>query len=568
MNTVSQIQSAINSKKPISFWYSYSHPDTNRVVEPINLTNSSLLAIENGFTKRFSLDGINLVSTSSEVPTPSVETTIKQMINSNATMVFKYLVSKPEKVRYASPMGIEGDCVLTVEADTGKYKRFKLANIQFVDEAKPEEQREDEIKKRLQKALDNKEIIKIRYAYSQPDLERIVVPWSLGEYKLNLNERGVFKSFLLSGIQIVEPKNDLDEIREVPNKKQHSYTEMITSAIKSLNHRDGCSKLAIKQYISNNFDMTVSDRHLRAALSKGIDAGIFIQNSQCFSLPSYIKPSNELEQKIQKYIDYKETMTFTYNFSKPDLVRTFVPEKIRNHIVIGKQLDGRYKSFSISGINLVERELEDSATTGVYIPTTVPAVERVKQEIKKVLTTSKQIYFRYTNSSNPDKVRVLDIEKLNDNSVQGFEGGVFKKFLLQHIIFCDSPYEEVEEENTSILNRRIKIYFPYDIEEIGYVFNIVDNIAYIELQPECNQIRLPLDELDYELLPHSKEYHHFEKIVNKTIKFRHTRLNIQVSLKVLKVEESCMEDVVVVHGKVGDNKVTILSDEIEDFVIV
>ena len=238
------------------------------------------------------------------------------MINSNATMVFKYLSSKPEKVRYASPMGIEGDCVLTVEADTGKYKRFKLANIQFVDEAHPEEQKEDEIKKRLQKALDNKEIIKIRYAYSQPDLERIVVPWSLGEYKLNVNERGVFKSFLLSGIQIVEPKNDLGEIREVPNKKQPSYTEMITSAIKSLNHRDGCSKLAIKQYISNNFDMTVSDRHLRAALSKGIDAGIFIQNSQCFSLPAYLKPSNELEQKIQKYIDYQNMMEHLIDFLK------------------------------------------------------------------------------------------------------------------------------------------------------------------------------------------------------------------------------------------------------------
>jgi len=520
MNTVSQIQSAINSKKPISFWYSYSHPDTNRVVEPISFTHCSLVARENGSVKRFIIDGINLISTQSDVvpkasTSSEVETTIKQMINSNATMVFKYSLSQPEKVRYASPIGIEGDCVLAVEADTGKYKRFKLANIQFVDEAQPE----------------------------------------------NLED---------------------GEIREEPRKKQPSYIEMITSAIKALNHRGGCSRPAIKQYISNNFDMTVSDRHLRVALLKGIDAGIFIQNGQCFKLPTYLKPSTELEQKIQKYIDYKETMTFTYNFSQPNLVRTFVPETIRNHIVIGKQYGKaypEYKSFSISGINLIEKreeqrevELEDSATTGVYIPTTVTPVERVREQIQKVLTTSKQISFRYTNSSNPDKVRVLDIEKLNDNSVQGFEGGVFKKFLLQHIVFCDSPYEEVEEEkkedHSNILNRRIKIYFPYDIEEIGYVFNIVDNIAYIEIQPECNQVRLPLDELSYDLLPHSKEYLHFEQMINKTIKFRHTRLNIQVALKVLKVEESCMEDVVVVHGKVGEHTVTILSDEIENFVIV
>ncbi len=508
MNTVSQIQSAINSKKPISFWYSYSHPDKNRVVEPISLTHCSFVARENGSVKRFIIDGINLISTQS---TSSVETTIKQMIDSNATMVFKYSLSQPEKVRYASPIGIEGDCVLAVEADTGKYKLFKLANIQFVDEAQP---------------LEDGEIS--------------------------------------------------EEKCEEPCKKQPSYIEMITSAIKGLNHRGGCSRPAIKQYITNNFDMTVSDRHLRVALLKGIDAGIFTQNGQCFKLPTTIKPSNELEQKIQKYIDYKEPMVFTYNFSQPNLVRTFVPETIRNHIVIGKQYGKaypEYKSFSISGINLVEGqrkvELEDSATTGVYIPTTVPAVERVKEQIQKVLTTSKQISFRYTNSSNPDKIRVLDIEKLNDNSVQGFEGGVFKKFLLQHIIFCDSPYEEVEEEkHETILNRRIKIYFPYDIEEIGYVFNIVDNIAYIEIQPECNQVRLPLDELNYELLPHSKEYNHFEQMINKTIKFRHTRLNIQVALKVLKVEESCMEDVVVVHGKVGEHPVTILSDEIENFVIV
>ena len=125
MNTVSQIQSAINSKKPISFWYSYSHPDTERVVEPMSLANGSLVARENGNFKRFNIDGINLIASEKN----DTIKTIDEMINANATMVFTYSLSQPEKVRYASPIEIKGDLVIAVEADTGKYKSFKLNNL-------------------------------------------------------------------------------------------------------------------------------------------------------------------------------------------------------------------------------------------------------------------------------------------------------------------------------------------------------------------------------------------------------------------------------------------------------
>ena len=278
MNTVSQIQCAINSKKPISFWYSYSHPDTNRIVEPMSLANGSLVAREKGSVKRFNIDGINLIASEKN----DTIKTIDEMINANATMVFTYSLSQPEKVRYASPIEIKGDLVIAVEADTGKYKSFKLEGIKFVDEAKPEKQ-EDDIKKRLQKALDNKEIIKIRYSYSQPDLERIVVPWSLGEDKLNVNECGVFKSFLLSGIKFVNEKSE-PEVED--EEKEVSLEKMIVQAITSLKYREGCSRPAIRKYIIDNFNISsyTLDRKLNIALKRGVDSGVFIQNGQHFKV--------------------------------------------------------------------------------------------------------------------------------------------------------------------------------------------------------------------------------------------------------------------------------------------
>ena len=92
MISVAKIQSSIQSKKPISFWYSYSHPDTNRVVEPISVCDGTLVARENGAVKRFKLDGINLIE---EVQSKLVET-LNEMIRSNATMVFTYSFATPK----------------------------------------------------------------------------------------------------------------------------------------------------------------------------------------------------------------------------------------------------------------------------------------------------------------------------------------------------------------------------------------------------------------------------------------------------------------------------------------
>lgn len=309
MNTVSQIQSAINSKKPISFWYSYSHPDTERVVEPMSLANGSLVARENGNFKRFNIDGINLIASEKN----DTIKTIDEMINANATMVFTYSLSQPEKVRYASPIEIKGDLVIAVEADTGKYKSFKLEGIHFIKE--------------------NREM---------PQGHRV--------------EEG----------EIVEDEEIVSEYEE----QKTSIRGMIVQAITFLRYRKGCSRPAIRKYIIDNFNISpyTVDRKLNIALKRGVDSGVLIQNGQHFKLnkakknvkledsattgvfiPSTQTPEQRLQNLVQKHIDYKEPMTFKYSFSKPDLVRTFYPESIKNYIVTGKE-NGKYKSFALTGI--------------------------------------------------------------------------------------------------------------------------------------------------------------------------------------------------------------------------
>jgi len=61
MISVEQIQSLIQSNEKISFWYCYSHPDVDRLVEPISISKDTLIARENGSIKRFKIDGITLI---------------------------------------------------------------------------------------------------------------------------------------------------------------------------------------------------------------------------------------------------------------------------------------------------------------------------------------------------------------------------------------------------------------------------------------------------------------------------------------------------------------------------
>jgi hypothetical protein len=57
---------------------------------------------------------------------------IKYMIDANAPMIFTYSYSRPEVKRIAYPVDVKGNIVSTIDAETGKYKKFKVEGITLI----------------------------------------------------------------------------------------------------------------------------------------------------------------------------------------------------------------------------------------------------------------------------------------------------------------------------------------------------------------------------------------------------------------------------------------------------
>jgi len=62
--------------------------------------------------------------------------------------------------------------------------------------------------------------------------------------------------------------------------------EMITTAIKELHERGGSSRIAIRKYLQDNYDVNYPTfaSQFRQALARGVEAGYFIQSKQSFRL--------------------------------------------------------------------------------------------------------------------------------------------------------------------------------------------------------------------------------------------------------------------------------------------
>ncbi len=54
---------------------------------------------------------------------------IQSMIETKRGMNFTYFLSRPEVMRFATPISIDGENVLTIDSATGTYKKFKLDGI-------------------------------------------------------------------------------------------------------------------------------------------------------------------------------------------------------------------------------------------------------------------------------------------------------------------------------------------------------------------------------------------------------------------------------------------------------
>jgi hypothetical protein len=134
---------------------------------------------------------------------------VQHIIDANAPMVFTYAHSRPKVQRVVYPTGITGETVSTIDAETGKYKKFKLDGIIFptppVDEW-------------ISYSIDQGLTVSFNYRYSNPDLKRIGVP-----IKLSKNGQSVLvklsdieeKYFKISGIENLHPvPHVIEEVEE------------------------------------------------------------------------------------------------------------------------------------------------------------------------------------------------------------------------------------------------------------------------------------------------------------------------------------------------------------------
>ncbi len=98
---------------------------------------------------------------------------VQYIIDANAPMVFNYAYSRPEFQRIVHPIGIVGDVVHTLDAETGKFKKFKLDGIIFPNYAASAEY--------LSYAIEQGFTVSFYYRNSNPDFKRVGVPVKLSK---------------------------------------------------------------------------------------------------------------------------------------------------------------------------------------------------------------------------------------------------------------------------------------------------------------------------------------------------------------------------------------------------
>ena len=92
---------------------------------------------------------------------------VQHIINANAPMVFNYAYSRPEIRRIVYPTGIEGNLVHTLDAETGKFKKFKLDGISFP---------QPDVQTLISYAMEEGMTVSFNYSYSNSFLTRVGVP--------------------------------------------------------------------------------------------------------------------------------------------------------------------------------------------------------------------------------------------------------------------------------------------------------------------------------------------------------------------------------------------------------
>jgi len=160
----------------------------------------------------------------------SMSQAVQHIIDANAPMVFTYAHSRPEVRRIVYPTGINGNTVNTIDAETGKFKKFKLDGIIF---PKPD------VQQWVSYAIDQGLTVSFNYLNSNPEFKRVGVPVKLSKngnsvlvrletylpYRRYSNQDPSYvehKYFKISGIENFQPVSE-----NLPEKNTSEFPDWI-----------------------------------------------------------------------------------------------------------------------------------------------------------------------------------------------------------------------------------------------------------------------------------------------------------------------------------------------------
>lgn len=158
----------------------------------------------------------------------SMSQAVQHIIDANAPMVFTYAHSRPKFQRIVYPIGIVGDVVHTLDAETEKFKKFKLDGIVF---PKPSNE------KILSYAVEKGSTIFFNYRNSHSELIRVGVPVKFSKngkavlvkmdyylpYRRWSNQTPTYtehKYFTIDAIEKLELENYVETLPERPTQEQ------------------------------------------------------------------------------------------------------------------------------------------------------------------------------------------------------------------------------------------------------------------------------------------------------------------------------------------------------------
>jgi hypothetical protein len=199
---------------------------------------------------------------------------VQYIIDANAPMVFTYAHSRPEVQRIVYPTRIRGDTVSTIDAETGKYKKFKLDGIIFP-------QPEPSIKEYLSYAIDEGLTLSFYYRNSNPDVKRMGVP-----IKFSKNGKSV-----LIRVETYLPYRRWSN--QIPSYVEHKYFKIDAMEYIQSEHYfeelpELCSPLP-QQYIQSKPEWMVDDREWFQEVDEDLDdEPLEVELVELEELPEYL----------------------------------------------------------------------------------------------------------------------------------------------------------------------------------------------------------------------------------------------------------------------------------------